>query len=380
MKEPHLHIISFDIPYPATYGGVIDVFYKIRALSAAGVKIHLHCYEYHRKPAKELEKLCHTVSYYPRTTGWRAMISYKPYIVAGRRSKELLQNLQKDDYPILFEGLHSCCFLADKSLKNRVRIYRESNIEHHYYYHLFKAEKNYFRKIFFLAESIRLKFYQKILHHASMMLTVSEEDTVYLRRHFPEVSIVYLPSFHREDNINCLSGKGNYILYQGNLSVPENQIAAEFLIREVLDETLPELIIAGMNPPERLLRLARLKKNIRVMANPSDEEMFHLIRNAHVNVMVTFQATGLKLKLLHALYNGRFCLVNPPMLAGTKLNALCEIAENPIAFRKKIKTLFSMEFTPEMVEKRQECLAATYSNEKNCKTLCELLPLCLPIK
>lgn len=380
MKEPHLHIISFDIPYPATYGGVIDVFYKIRALSSAGVKIHLHCYEYHREPAEELEKLCYTISYYPRTTGWRAMISFKPYIVAGRRSKELLQNLQKDDYPILFEGLHCCYFLNDKGLKTRYKIYRESNIEHHYYYHLFKAEKNYFRKFFFLLESIRLKFYQPVLRHASIMLTVSEEDTVYLRHHFPDVSIVYLPSFHRENDINCLSGKGDYILYQGNLSVPENQIAAEFLIREVLEETMPELIIAGMNPTERLLRLARLRKNIRVMANPSDEEMFHLIRNAHVNVMVTFQATGLKLKLLHALYNGRFCLVNPTMLAGTKLNALCEIAENPIAYRKKIKTLFSMEFTPEMVQKRKEVLAVTYSNEKNCKTLCDLLPLCLPIK
>ena len=27
-----IHIITFDIPYPANYGGVIDVFYKIKAL------------------------------------------------------------------------------------------------------------------------------------------------------------------------------------------------------------------------------------------------------------------------------------------------------------------------------------------------------------
>jgi len=40
----HLHIISFDIPYPANYGGVIDVFYKLRALVSAGIKIHLHAF------------------------------------------------------------------------------------------------------------------------------------------------------------------------------------------------------------------------------------------------------------------------------------------------------------------------------------------------
>ncbi len=27
----HIHLISFDVPFPADYGGVIDVFYKIKA-------------------------------------------------------------------------------------------------------------------------------------------------------------------------------------------------------------------------------------------------------------------------------------------------------------------------------------------------------------
>ena len=35
--DQHLHIISFDIPWPPNYGGVIDVFYKIKTLSEAGV-------------------------------------------------------------------------------------------------------------------------------------------------------------------------------------------------------------------------------------------------------------------------------------------------------------------------------------------------------
>ena len=142
MSELHLHIISFDIPYPANYGGVIDVFYKIRALYEAGVKIHLHCFKYHRQPAAELEKYCCQIHYYPRKTGLLSAISYKPYIVYSRRSKELLYNLCRDNYPILFEGLHSCYYLSHKKLQDRVKIYRESNIEHHYYFHLFRYHKN----------------------------------------------------------------------------------------------------------------------------------------------------------------------------------------------------------------------------------------------
>lgn len=36
MDEKRLHIISFNIPYPPNYGGVIDVFYKLEALSGNG--------------------------------------------------------------------------------------------------------------------------------------------------------------------------------------------------------------------------------------------------------------------------------------------------------------------------------------------------------
>ena len=63
----HLHIISFDIPYPANYGGAIDVFYRIKALHDAGIKIILHCwYKEKRTTEPILESLCEKVYYYKR--------------------------------------------------------------------------------------------------------------------------------------------------------------------------------------------------------------------------------------------------------------------------------------------------------------------------
>ena len=44
MPERQLHIVAFDIPYPPNYGGVIDVWYKLKALHAKGIKIILHCF------------------------------------------------------------------------------------------------------------------------------------------------------------------------------------------------------------------------------------------------------------------------------------------------------------------------------------------------
>jgi len=370
-----IHIISFDIPFPANYGGVIDVFYKIRTLHHAGVGIHLHCYEYHREPAPELNQYCTSVHYYPRNTSLHANFGIKPYIVASRMSQKLVENLLNDDFPILFEGLHTCGIMSDERLHGRFLIYRESNIEHHYYYHLFKAEKNPWKKLYFLAESLRLKFFQKILRHASVMLAVSRDDTNYLSAAFPDKKVVYLPSFHRDDEVNILPGKGTYALYQGKLSVPENSVAAEYLITRVWEDSFPELLIAGLDPPDWLNRPASQHANIRIIQNPTDDEMFRLIRDAHVNIMVTFQPTGLKLKLLNALFNGRFCLVNPYMVAGTSLEELCNIAHNPEEFKEELQRLYSLEFTHSHIIQRKSVLQKHYSNQNNCKLLLEILTL-----
>ena len=369
MPEKKLHIISFDVPYPPNYGGVIDVFYKIKALNKAGVKVHLHCFQYGRRESEELEKLCFKVSYYPRRTGVFSAIRSKPYIVESRQSDALIKNLIQDDAPVLFEGLHSCFYIDDKRLKNRKKIYRESNIEHHYYFHLFKAEKNPLKKIYFLSAGFKLKLYEKILQNASMMLVVSKHDTSYLQKRFPDNSVFYLPSFHSNEKLTVEPGTGSYALYNGNLSVAENYKAAEFLIRKVFRNIEQKLIIAGLDPPIRLRKLADSCTNVELIANPTDEKMFDLIKNAHINVLVTFQATGLKLKLLNTLYRGRFCLVNKEMVSGTGLENLCEIASSPEEFKKKIKELFSKNFEENQLELREQVLSENYSNQKNAERL-----------
>ena len=128
MSEKHLHIISFDVPWPADYGGVIDVFYQIKALHRAGVKVHLHCFQYGRDEAPELEEYCESVHYYPRKTGWLANLSKTPYIIKSRRSNALVRNLLRDDYPVVCQGMHSCAILTDKRLAGRKIAYRAANV------------------------------------------------------------------------------------------------------------------------------------------------------------------------------------------------------------------------------------------------------------
>ncbi|MFN6039771.1 MAG: glycosyltransferase family 1 protein, partial [Bacteroidota bacterium] len=152
---------------------MIDVFYKLKALKKAGVNIILHCFEYGRQHQDELKKYVEEIHYYKRKKNFLHLFSELPFIVKSRISKELKKNLLKNNYPILFEGLHTCFLLQDEVFKDRKKIYRESNIEHEYYRHLASAEKNKIKKKFFLSEAKKLERFEKILDFADKMLIVS---------------------------------------------------------------------------------------------------------------------------------------------------------------------------------------------------------------
>ena len=373
MPENHLHIISFSIPYPPNYGGIIDVYHKLVALKAVGIKIHLHCFEYDRNPAEELNEFCEEVHYYPRKTGINSATNLKPYIVESRQSEALMECLLKDNYPILFEGLHTCYYLNDKRLSNRKKIYRESNIEHQYYFNLFKAEKTPSRKAYYLIEALKLKLYQKILKHADLMLAVSESDTNYLQKKFPNKKIVHLPSFHANDNMATVTGVGEYALYHGNLSVAENIKAAQYIATKIAPFSKLPVVFTGLNPTDQVNQFVASCKNITLVPNPDNQEMLRLIKNAQVHIMITFQATGLKLKLLNTIYLGRHIIANKAMYNGTVIGKLVIHAENADEFIEAINKTVHTPFSADDVKYRKSILNGFYSNTKNAQKLTALV-------
>jgi hypothetical protein len=103
--------------------------------------------------------------------------------------------------------------------------------------------------------------------------------------------------------------------------------------------------------------------------NPSEHEMNDLIKKAQINILPSFNRTGVKLKLLHAIFNGRHCLVNQAGIMGSGIETLCEVAESAEDFTLKIKQLFYQEFTESMLQKRTKTLMDTYDNQKNAQTI-----------
>jgi hypothetical protein len=91
-----------------------------------------------------------------------------------------------------------------------------------------------------------------------------------------------------------------------------------------------------------------------------------------VNILPSFNKTGVKLKLLNALYNGRHCLVNSAGVEGTGLKHLCTIAEDADDFKTAISYLYSIPFEQSQNEDRKKLLSQYYDNNKNAEKLIEI--------
>lgn len=371
MTAPLIHIVAFDIPFPANYGGVIDIYYKLLALKKSGVEIHLHCFQYGRERSPQLKKLCKSISYYKRNTYKNPFYGSLPYIVSSRSSSQLLENLKKDEAPILFEGLHTTYFLNHPDLAHRLKMVRMHNIEHNYYACLEKAEQSFFKKYFFRIESERLKKYQNVLKHADCIFAISPNDEKYLQKKFEQV--VHLPPFHGNASVQSGTGLGKFVLYHGNLSVAENQAAALFLVNHVFSKLHYPCIIAGNNPSKELLKAVELYNHIQLINDTTAEDINNLILDSQVNVLHTGQATGIKLKLINALFMGRHCVGNKEMIHNTGVENLCHLAQTAEEYIETIQNLWQTPFSEEMKTNRETVLLSAFHEMTNAATIIKCL-------
>ncbi len=354
---------------------MIDTYFRIKALKDIGIGIHLHCFDYGRSYSEELKEVCEQVYYYPRRTGLFSHFTFLPYVVSSRRSKKLLENLIKNDFPVLFDGLHTTYYINHKTLNGRKKFIRMHNIEQRYYKSLATRESSFFKKLYFLTESYKLKFYERVLSKADSVITISESDQDYFKIKYHNAELI--TPFHPFDKCESLPGFGKYILFHGDLSVNENTMISGFLISEVFSKIPYSCIIAGKKPSGILMLTASHYSNIKIVPDPDLTRMNQLIRNAHINLLLSLTNNGFKIKLLYALYEGRHCLVNNKMIEGSQLDELCYISDTAGEMVENIHRFMNLPFTEEKLISRNKLLSEHYSNSENAGVLSELIfPSC----
>ena len=364
-----IHLVSFDIPYPPNYGGIIDVFYKIKELHALGVKIHLHTYIFNdKKPQVALEQYCEKIYYYTRKNTFLSLCSLVPFRIQSRSSRKLIANLKNLEIPIIFEGLHTTYPLSVFNFKNTY--VRTHNIEHAYFFGLAKSEKKIFKKLFFFIEALKLRRFEKVLQKATGIFSISPYEQIYFSENYGSKAS-YIPVFHHAPIIKIKQEIGTFILYHGDLRVADNIRAALFLI-EVYKETTFKFVIASSCKNAAVMHQIKKYNNILFTEIPDQKSLEILFEKAQINALVTFQETGIKLKLLNTLYQGKHIIANSKMIDNTGLEHLCETANTKKEILAKTIVLMQQTFSNQQGLERQAQLLS-FSPVENAKKIIHLI-------
>ncbi len=328
-----IHIVSFDVPFPPNYGGVVDVFNRAKALKENGFRVVLHAFDYGRGKSHNFSEICDEIQYYGRKNFLFSFLKRKSYISESRISKELINRLNNSEGQILIEGQHCAGILPFLNRKALVRIH---NIEWKYYAELAKRETSFMKKWYFKREAKCLKCEEFSLELAVLLCITKKETDYYKNLKFKAVTVPTVVFHH----VNKTEVK-DYVLFHGNLSVNENEEAVHVLLKEITKTpiSLP-LLVAGKNPSIQLKTILE-KANVQLIESPSEKEMFQLLNEAKMHLLFSNQTTGIKLKLLNSLATNRPVIVNEKVIEGTDLADSCIIWNNENSLSKCVEVALS---------------------------------------
>lgn len=370
MSEKKIHIVSFDNPYPPNYGGVIDVFYKIKALHAIGYKIHLHCFTKQiPSDCEVLQSLCSEVFFYEINQNPFYLLCKRPFSVLSRSDAKLVENILKTDAPILFDGLKTTFVRNDVRLKNYKKFLRLHNIEHNYYKGIAVSETIFLKKIAFYFESWKYKYYEQEIGKFDNVFTLSEHENDYTQRKFSNAA--YIPVFHGNETVKQLDGFGKFAFYHGDLTTSDNRKVVLFLIEVFKQIPDYQLVIASGTNRGFVNNAIQDVPNIKFVELSGFEQLLQLFEEAHLNICWSFQKSGTKLKLINALFNSRFCIINENIIDDKKVADLCVLVNNKEALIAAIKNVIQTPFTES--EHRKKILESHLNDIENAKKLAAIL-------
>lgn len=354
MQDKKLHIISFDNPFPPFYGGVIDVFYKIKALHTIGVKIHLHCFvDKIPESCIELNSITEKVYFYKSSKNPFLFFSRIPFSVISRNNKELLKNLNRDVAPILFENLKTTFLVNRDSLPEHKKVLRLQNIEQDYFLGISKTEQSIIRKISYYFESLKYKVFEENIIKFDKVFSISKFEDEYISSKFH--NSVYIPVFHGNTEVIPLTDFGEYTLYHGDLKTADNKEVVRFLVSVFKDIPTAKLVIASGTNQKFVSQLIAKQPNIHFELISNFEHLQQLLNKAHINISWSFQKSGTKLKLINSLFNSRFSIINENIVDDELISNLC----------------FLVKTKQELVLKIQEVTIMPYNDFTNRKNILE---------
>jgi hypothetical protein len=357
-----INIISGQIPCLNTPGDAQQTYWLIGGLCAAGIDVHLYTFsEEGTYLDPELSKICASITTYPINKGHRNFSFSIPYTSAQYQNEQLVNDLAKNNYPILIEGLGPCGLALSKALANKKIWVRLLTFAPRYFAYLQERTSAPLKKLYYQREAVLSKKILKKLNPRVQWIVPSLTDKSSLENIFLGGNIITLDLFNNNNGITSKTGLGNYCLFQGNLADAATHKTAVWLLTHVFHNLTVPFVITGNNPAQALIDLAHEQPHTCIVANPSAPERNDMIEKAQIILQPSFIKSGADEALLEGIKKGRHCLTN----SKTNKSAFTPCyhqGSSANAFQEIIVQLYRHPFSEEEIETRRKAVAAEKSN------------------
>lgn len=232
-------------------------------------------------------------------------------------------------------------------VKDCKTVMNHHNVESHMMIRRVQKESNYFKKLYYFQEGIKLKYYEKqYCGDFHLNITCSKNDTNRLRSMLPNLYVETIPNgvdigYFRQSG---LVQEENSLIFAGGLSWYPNIAAMEFFANEVWPMLSQEvdgisMTVVGRNPPQWLLDFSKSNNNFKVTGFVDDVRPY--IERASIYVCPINDGGGTKLKILDALAMGKAIVAHPIACEGIDVieGESVMFAEKPVEYIEKIKLL-----------------------------------------
>jgi polysaccharide biosynthesis protein PslH len=223
------------------------------------------------------------------------------------------------------------------------------NIESHMMLRRADNARNPLARSYFRSEGRKLRAYERrVAGRFAVHITCSELDAERLREIVPEANIVVVPNGVDCEFFTPSGGevRPNSVVFVGTMNWYPNVQAVSYLLREVwpdLKARVPgaTLDIAGSNPPDSIVQLARSLPDVTVHGYVPDVRP--LINSAAVFACPIQDGGGTKLKILDAFAMRKCVVAHPIACEGIEVAAgrNVVIASSPEQFIREISSLLS---------------------------------------
>lgn len=387
-----LTIVAMEIPYPPIHGGRVDIWRRIEALKAVGVKIQLICWSPKVAPPEDIAAIHQAVEdlqlleYAGRSPlsqlrrAWELLqypLGITSRMVYGETRGQLSQAVQ-DFAPelILIEGIHAS-WLA-RQLSERLGIpfaIRSHNIEHQHRAALFQAAQGSQKVSSFLMLRHMKALEFETFRRAIAFFDISIDDLHFWQSQGFEHGYFLPPiaDFGLSGTQDCQAHQSHGsetepsydVVFLGNLNATNNVAGVQWFIREVvplLKAQKPDLsvLIAGSKPVLRIQELCSQNSGITLKANPPSALAIYQSGRVLVNPIAL--GGGVSIKSIDMLATGRPIVSLEKGLVGLPSVAkpLFSCAGDAPSFAQQVLTCLSQDLSAEAAQARQAVIQTEF--------------------